>query len=94
MSLCLGGVSCLVSCEKNNNNNTTKKSASFILVRVSGKGLQDVLLNAEWGKGICPSSFYGLGFYLFIVFIIIPFIGWTCVEPGVGLNFLCGSLPA
>ena len=32
------------------NRQQKKKSASFILVRVTGKGLQNVLPNADWGK--------------------------------------------
>lgn len=32
------------------NRQEKKKSASFILVRVTGKGLQNVLPNADWGK--------------------------------------------
>lgn len=35
---------------KQKNRQEKKKSASFILVRVTGKGLQNVLLNADWGK--------------------------------------------
>lgn len=44
--------------QTNNNNN--------LLVRATWKGLQNVLLNADWGKGIGPSSFYGLDFWVFL----------------------------